>query len=212
MANTDSPASVKNAALGERAAYTQRAILAAAEAEFSKRGLEGTRVRDIADAAGVNVATLYNYYKNKNALYEAVLEQGILPVVDIIKAYAGSHDKQSVQAIVTEIIAHLGQRPNVSRLIYLETIAEGPYLKPMAEKWFRPLFDEVLQELQHNADWGSETHPLLASLFIQLSFGHFALAPLLQAVFERDPLSADGLEQQSQFVELLLKQVFPDLA
>ena len=34
-----------------------------------QRGLAGTRVREIAEGAGVNVATLYNYYPRKDAVH-----------------------------------------------------------------------------------------------------------------------------------------------
>ena len=69
--------STREAALAERAAFTDGQILDAAELLFARHGLRGTRVREIAGAAGLNEATLYNYYKNKEALYEAVLDRGI---------------------------------------------------------------------------------------------------------------------------------------
>ncbi|MBW2373066.1 MAG: helix-turn-helix transcriptional regulator, partial [Deltaproteobacteria bacterium] len=47
------------AAQAERTAFTEKAILDAAEAVFARGGLAGTRVREIAEAAGVNGATLY---------------------------------------------------------------------------------------------------------------------------------------------------------
>ena len=50
------------------------AILSAAERVFALRGLAGARTDAIAAAAGVNHALLYYYFRSKEHLYQAVLE------------------------------------------------------------------------------------------------------------------------------------------
>src|SRR5579862_945402 len=52
---------------------TRQAILAAAAA-FAKSGLAGARTEAIAEAAGVNKAMLYYYFKSKESLFQAVVE------------------------------------------------------------------------------------------------------------------------------------------
>ena len=48
---------------------------------MAQRGVDGTSMRDLAAAAGLNVASLYHYFPSKRDLLEAVLvEQGFLPV------------------------------------------------------------------------------------------------------------------------------------
>lgn len=54
---------------------TKARILAAAEHIFSEKGPAGARVDEIALAANINKRMLYAYFGNKEALYEAVLEQ-----------------------------------------------------------------------------------------------------------------------------------------
>ena len=49
-------------------------IAAAAEQLFAARGYDGTVVRDIARAAGVNAAMIHYYFKSKEGLYRAILE------------------------------------------------------------------------------------------------------------------------------------------
>jgi TetR/AcrR family transcriptional regulator len=58
-----------------RSAKTRAAILAAAEQVFASGGLAGARTDAIAAAAGVNKAMLYYYFRDKDALYLAVLEE-----------------------------------------------------------------------------------------------------------------------------------------
>ena len=48
-------------------------MLVAAEDVFAEAGLAKAHVEDIARRAGVAVGTLYNYYKDRDALLAAVL-------------------------------------------------------------------------------------------------------------------------------------------
>src|SRR5208337_1107158 len=53
---------------------SRASILEAAVAEFAEYGVAGARTDAIARAAHVNKALLYYYFKDKEALYEAVLD------------------------------------------------------------------------------------------------------------------------------------------
>src|SRR5438477_203996 len=52
---------------------TQRAILEAAEEVFGESGLSGARMEDIAGRAGVSVGTLYNHFKDRDALLKDLI-------------------------------------------------------------------------------------------------------------------------------------------
>jgi AcrR family transcriptional regulator len=68
------------AAPGEGSA-TRRRILQIALTLMAQRGVDGTSMRDLASAAGLNVASLYHYFPSKRDLLESVLvEQGYLPI------------------------------------------------------------------------------------------------------------------------------------
>src|SRR5882724_11023294 len=54
---------------------TRSAILDAASEEFAHEGLAGARTDAIARSAGVNKALLYYYFRDKESLYRAVLDQ-----------------------------------------------------------------------------------------------------------------------------------------
>src|SRR6476620_12092718 len=84
---------------------SRAAILKAAVREFAREGVAGARTDAIARAAGVNKAFLYYYFKDKDTLYGAVLDQAfggltstLLKILDLdlpprkkILAYAGGH-------------------------------------------------------------------------------------------------------------------------
>ena len=60
-----------------RAEQSRAAILQAAVREFSREGVAGARIDAIARRAHVNKALLYYYFKDKEALYSAVLDQAV---------------------------------------------------------------------------------------------------------------------------------------
>ncbi|MFO0760120.1 MAG: helix-turn-helix domain-containing protein [Byssovorax sp.] len=61
------------------AAATRLRILDAAEREFAARGFAGARLREIADAAGVQTALIHHYFADKQGLYGAVLDRALVP-------------------------------------------------------------------------------------------------------------------------------------
>ena len=65
------------------------AILEHAIAEFAAQGVAGARTAAIAEAAGVNKALLYYYFKDKDSLYSAALQavfsglvEDVLPLLE----------------------------------------------------------------------------------------------------------------------------------
>ncbi len=56
-----------------RARTTVESILAAGFISLGRHGLAGTTTTHIADIAGVSVGSLYEYFKNKEAVYDAML-------------------------------------------------------------------------------------------------------------------------------------------
>lgn len=66
-------------------------VSAAALELFVEKGFAATRLDDIAARAGVSKGTLYLYFDNKEALFEAVIREGVLPLVDRDEAMVASH-------------------------------------------------------------------------------------------------------------------------
>ena len=58
----------------ERGARRAEAMVAAAAALFAERGFDGTSLNAIAKAAGVTIASIYQYFPNRDALVDAVAE------------------------------------------------------------------------------------------------------------------------------------------
>lgn len=69
---------------------TEQSILEAAKIVFVKKGMEGARMQEIADEAGINKALLHYYYRSKDKLFNAVFKETffkLLPnLVDLLKS------------------------------------------------------------------------------------------------------------------------------
>jgi AcrR family transcriptional regulator len=63
--------------MNESRPLTTERILDAAERLFADHGFEGTSIRDIVDAAKVNLAAIHYHFRSKEALLEAVLTRRI---------------------------------------------------------------------------------------------------------------------------------------
>jgi len=70
-------------------------LTAAALALFVEKGFSATRLEDVATRAGVSKGTLYLYFDSKEALFKAVIQEGILPVVAENEAIAAMHTGSS---------------------------------------------------------------------------------------------------------------------
>ena len=77
------------------AAASRQRLLTAAAAEFVAHGVAGARVDRIAAAAGANKRLIYDYFHDKDGLFDAVLERftedavGAVPIdADDLPAYA----------------------------------------------------------------------------------------------------------------------------
>lgn len=66
-------------------------LTAAALELFVEKGFAATRLEDIAARAGVSKGTLYLYFDSKEALFKAVIQEGILPAVAEGEAILARH-------------------------------------------------------------------------------------------------------------------------
>lgn len=82
----------------------------AAENVFSEKGFGATKMTDIAAEAGVGVGTLYNYFANKQEIFEAIfLSRSVEFEAALDQATAGLSPIDAVCAIIRSTLAYLEQ-------------------------------------------------------------------------------------------------------
>ncbi len=63
---------------------TEQQILEAARTVFIRKGLEGARMQEIANEAGINKALLHYYFRSKEKLFNHIFENALSSVFDVI--------------------------------------------------------------------------------------------------------------------------------
>lgn len=100
-------------------------LTAAALALFVERGFKATRLEDVAARAGVTKGTLYLYFKDKEALFAAVVREGVLPNMiqaeQFIRAHQGS-TADLIRQLVRFWWHHVGSTPigGLPKLMFAE--------------------------------------------------------------------------------------------
>ena len=194
------PSAISKSRLGSRGRPEQSraAILQAAVREFACEGIAGARTDAIARSAKVNKALLYYYFKDKEALYGAVLDQvfgGLvacvgevlsrdLPPREKILAYAGAH------------FDYVATHPLYPRIVQGEMMGAGRgranHLEHIVKTYFRPLFGRVAEVLKSGQAAGEfrSVDPLhfVPSMIAVIVF-YFTSAPVMRVMIGKDPLS-----------------------
>jgi len=192
-------AAVSKSRLGSRGRPEQSraAILQAAVREFAHEGIARARTDAIAHAAKVNKALLYYYFKDKEALYGAVLDQvfgGLiacvgevlsrdLPPREKIIAYAGAH------------FDYVASHPLYPRIVQGEMMGAGrgraTHLERIVKMYFRPLFGRVAEVLKTGQASGEfrPVDPLhfVPSMIAVIVF-YFTSAPVMRLITGKDPM------------------------
>lgn len=186
---------------------TRERILDVAEALFAAHGFAGTSMRDIAGQADLTAASLYNHFDGKEALYAAVLERGIRPLVLLMQSRATDEPgADAAAALVAEVMEHLRTRPHLPRLIQLEVLTGGELLARLARDWVRPLLEYGVAEMKREAaPWDPDEYPLVIAAWIHLVIGHFTMAPIFREALDEDPLAPRLLEKQTRFLQKLAR-------
>ncbi len=118
------------------------AILKAALGVFARASLDGASVEAIAQAAGISKANLLYYHPSKEALYVAVLEQGLSAWLAPLSRFTEDQDPaQAIAALVDAKLVLSRDHPEVSRLFALEMLRGAPLLKPVLAGPLKAVFD-----------------------------------------------------------------------
>ena len=91
-------------------AQTGRArVLAEAAELFVAQGYAGTTLRQIASAAGIKAGSVYHHFDSKEDLFAAVLEEGIVVMVDAFEKTSASFDGSETvgDRLTAHVRAHL---------------------------------------------------------------------------------------------------------
>ncbi len=175
------------------------AILDAALDEFAAHGFAATRLDDVARRADIAKGTIYLYFRDKEALFHALVRTLASPIIARIAALPESDMpvRQIAQAIAQTFVRDifLTRRKEVLRLI----LTEGQRFPHLAGFYYREVIGRVLPPLRKRLRRAAETGELASdglARFPQLLVAPALLAILWNGLFERfAPLDVEALMQ-----------------
>lgn len=188
---------------------SRAAILRAAVAEFAEYGIDGARTDRIARTARVNKALLYYYFKDKDAIYEAVLDQvfsgmreRVMPVLE-----SNLSPREKLLEYVGRYFDYIAANSRFPRVVQSEWMRVGAHSSPqmlrIVREYFAPIHRHIVELLRKGAETG-EFRTLDPMDFMPAMVGvvifYFSTATAMKALLKVDPLSKERIAQRRKFV------------
>ncbi|MGI5157409.1 TetR family transcriptional regulator [Microbispora sp. CA-102843] len=189
---------------GVTAAETRERLLRAAVDVFARRGYDGTRVADIAAAAGVSNGALYAHFGSKAELIVAALRaHGPRLLADLLAA----DPDRPVADLLVAVGRRLPRRPDARGSLIVEALVAARRDEDVA----RPMHDYVGER----ADWlaglvrAAQHHGEIDPALSPGAVAHFCLLLAMGSALLTPDLHAVGDEEWSALLTRLVTAIAP---
>ena len=182
---------------------TETQILEAAKNIFQKKGMDGARMQEIADAASINKAMLHYYYRSKQLLFEAVFSNAfslLAPQLNrVLNDDSSIEDK--IRNFTHNYISFISKHPYLPNFIiqelnrnpkFFDKIQKNPAF-PTLEKFKNQVALEVAQGILKPID-GEQ----LFINIISLNVFPFIASPLIKGFLNNDESGFKKLMKQRE--------------
>ena len=166
---------------------TKDKILAAALDEFATKGFAGTRVDQIAQAAGVNKAMIYYHFAGKQELFDQLFQSEMELVKKEVNLIMAQRDPNSVEEMaeaVGTLLEYIGSKKKLLQVLMSGatlSVSLQPNLFKLLD--FTSAFGLEIAQKAGRASTEKDGNATLYELFT-------GLLPLIQFVILRDGLKA----------------------
>jgi len=131
---------------------TEEVILEAAKAVFIRKGMDGARMQEIADEAGINKALLHYYFRSKQKLFDAVFSMVLRTTFNEMREiFSGEFSvEQAVRKFADAYINTLIQNPYIPEFIIHELNKDVEKLQLLVSKNLpdiRPFLQVIEKEI-----------------------------------------------------------------
>jgi TetR/AcrR family transcriptional regulator len=195
-------------------------ILHAAIREFSEHGLAGARTSAIATSARVNKALLYYYFRDKEALYAAALEEVAGKVAGDALAVLGldcSPGERVLRLVLQHFDRHLSHH-GFHALMQQEMVrfrtGQSNAMRILAKKAFEPMWGRSLQLVADGIRSGElcNVDPMqMMYAALGANVFYFLSSPMVHLVTASDPLEPGAMAgRRTAAIEYLGQTLFAD--
>lgn len=176
---------------------TEDKILEAAKNVFVTKGMDGARMQEIADEAGINKALLHYYFRSKERLFEAIfsgiIKMAFPKIMGIVQSDSGIVTK--IEQVVDAYIDLLIKHPFIPGFVMKELNRDPSGLFKMVVKFgLNPqiVFDQI-QEAMDRGEIIKMKPQHLAINILSMCIFPFAARPILSfVVFKDDPKALEA--------------------
>ncbi len=180
-------------------AARRKAILQAALQVFGSQGYHGTRMDAIAEIAQLGKATLYYYFKSKDELLLAILEDGIREFFQLLES---AWQNCSTPLAKIEQIPYVGARffsehPDYFKLYHYLTA--HPTLREKALAQLHPLIAEKIRSIRQlfeAAIASGQIQPIPPDVLTEI-FGSLIMG---MGLFIHPPVTLAKLEERARYI------------
>lgn len=186
---------------------TEALILQAARKVFIEKGLEGTRMQEIADEAGINKALLHYYFRSKDKLFRAVFIEAFQKFLPQIGSFIGTQASvmDKLETFITTYINTIIENPFIPGFV-LHELTRDPQSLAELLKSRAPMVPAFLDQIRQEIEAGNlkpfdPKHIIINTL--ALCIFPFVARPIAQTIFFENNTDA-----YNQFLEGRKTEVF----
>ncbi len=193
---------------------TEEKIYEAARRIFLLKGMEGARMQEIADEAGMNKALLHYYFRSKENLFKAVFKDIFTKFFSKVKdtIFSDISAKEKLIVFIDNYINLIQANPYVPQFIINEINRDPKVLKTlMFESGIEPqkILEMFFNEAQASNLSKLDPRHIIVSILGMLIFP-FVARPLLQMIYFNDNQEAytEFLNERKEIVKnMILKLI-----
>lgn len=150
---------------------------------FAVKGYAAVSIRELAEAAGVNVALINYHFGGKEGLYAAVIESQFSRLDELLKPVAtmSSEPSERIRAYVKNIVTEHQRSPHLRRLIASELSNPTPCFEKVVKKNVKNFFPKIHTVLSDGMtqSFRPDLNPPMAAI---------AIAGMIQFYFLAQPI------------------------
>jgi TetR/AcrR family transcriptional regulator len=197
---------------------SRAAILQAAAYEFAEHGIAGARTDAIAREARVNKALLYYYFKDKETLYGAVLDDAFSGLKNAVFQVLDSDlpSREKMLAYAGAYFDFIASNQLYPRLMQREMMrareGQSPHIDKVIKNYIQPIFLRVSEVLRQGIAEGhfravNPAH-FVQSIVAMIVF-YFSSAPMMHKIVGFDPLTPERIaERRASVLDFISAALF----
>jgi AcrR family transcriptional regulator len=166
---------------------TEDKILQAAQTVFTHKGMDGARMQEIANEAGINKALLHYYFRTKQKLFEAIFNKVFKQIFPNLQAFIDSElpIEEKLDMFIDKYISLLLRNPFLPPFILKEVHRDPEFLASVIKSTgVNPsaVFNMLEKEMEAGKIKKMNPKELLINM-LSLCIFPVAAKPLLQIMF-----------------------------